>query len=93
MPHARRKDNTHSAIVAALRGVGAEVQEVYRFPGMLDVIVGWRGKLYWAELKTGKAGATAAEEDVISRFARVGVHCPIWRSADEALHYIGAIEW
>lgn len=92
MTHARRKDNTHTAIVAALRGVGAEVQEVYRFPGMLDVIVGFRGHLYWAELKTGKAKLTEAEEDLMARFWRVGVPLPIWRTAEDALRGIGAIE-
>jgi hypothetical protein len=91
MIYARKKDTVHNEIVRTLRGVGAEVAETYQFPAMLDVIVGYRGKLYWADLKTGKGALTESEQKLFDGFARVGITLHIWRSADEALRAIGAI--
>lgn len=91
MIHAKRKDTVHNPIVQTLRAVGAEVKETYQHPGMLDVIVAYRGKMYWADLKTGKAKLTPAEQELFDAFARVGVTLHIWRSADEALKAIGAL--
>ena len=91
MRHARRKDTNHNPIVDTLRQVGAEVKETYQHPGMLDVIVGYRGRLFWADLKYGKGGLTEAERELIEGFARVGVRLYVWRTSDEALKDIGAI--
>ena len=91
MIYARKKDLVHNAIVKNLRDVGAMVTETYQFPGMLDIIVGYRGRLYWADLKTGKAALTEAEQQLFNDFDRVGITLHIWRSADEALRAIGAI--
>lgn len=91
MNYAKKKDTVHNPIVQTLRDVGAEVKETYQHPGMLDVIVAYRGRMYWADLKTGKAKLTAAEKELFDAFARVGVTLHIWRSADEALRAIGAV--
>jgi hypothetical protein len=92
MRHARRKDANHNDIFNALRAVGATVKETYQFPGMLDGIVGFRGRIFWADAKHGKGGLTDAEQETIEAFARVGVTLYVWRTAEEALKCIGAIE-
>ena len=89
--YARRADANQPDIVIALRAVGAEVRHVHRLPKMLDVIVGFRGRLYWAELKQGNEPLTDDERALIDSYARVGVVLPVWRSADDALRGIGAI--
>lgn len=92
MRYARRKDTNHNVIIDTLRAVGAEVAETYQHPGMLDCIVGYRGRLFWADVKHGKAGLTPAELALVESFARVGVQLHIWRTPDEALKTIGAIQ-
>ena len=91
MIHAKRKDIVHNPIVRTLRDVGAEVKETYQHPKMLDVIVGYRGRIFWADLKTGNAKLTPEEQELFDAFARVGVQLYIWRTADQALRDIGAI--
>lgn len=88
--YARRADRNQPEIVDALRSVGAEVRHVHRLPKMLDVIVGYRGQLFWAELKQGNEPLTEDEQALIESYARVGVRLPVWRTADEALKGIGA---
>lgn len=89
--YARKKDTTHNAIFDAARAVGATVKETYQFPGMLDGIVGFRGRVFWGDAKTGKADLTDAERALIADFERVGVKLYIWRTADELLRDIGAV--
>jgi hypothetical protein len=60
MQHARRKDLSHNAIVRDLRAVGAAVKETYQYPTMLDILVAFRGRLFWAELKNNSK--TAAKD-------------------------------
>jgi hypothetical protein len=90
--YARKKDTTHNRIFDAARAVGATVKETYQFPGMLDAIVAFRGRIYWGDAKTGNAELTPAEEQLILDFARVGVRLYVWRTADELLRDIGAID-
>lgn len=87
----RRKDTNHNPIIQALRDVGAEVKETYRWPAMLDVIVGYRGRIFWADVKFGNGDLTPAEDELIQGFARVGVQLHVWRTPDDALRCIGAI--
>lgn len=89
--YARKKDTNHNVIIDTLRAVGAAVKETYQYPTMLDVIVAYRGRLYWADVKYRKGDLTPAERELIEDFARQGVHLHIWRTADEALKTIGAI--
>lgn len=91
MRHARRKDINHDDIIDTLRAVGAHVTETYQHPGMLDCIVGYRGQLFWADVKRGKAKLTPAEQELIESFACVGVRLYVWRTPDEALRDIGAV--
>lgn len=91
MIYARKRDANHNEIAAALEAVGAVMHDVSRHPGCLDLIVAFRGCLYWAEIKIGKGKLTAAEQELVERFGRAGVTLHIWRSADDALKAIGAI--
>ena len=88
---ARKADRNQPEIVQALRQVGAEVRHIHRLPKMLDVIVGYRGQLFWAELKCDNEPLTEDERELIEAYKRVGVDLPVWRSTDEALRGIGAI--
>lgn len=88
---ARKKDTNHNDIIKMLRYVGAEVKELYQHPGCLDCIVGYRGRLFWADVKHGKGELTEVERELIEGFARVGVTLYVWRSPEEALKDIGAI--
>jgi hypothetical protein len=90
--YARKKDTNHNEIFQTLREVGATVKETYQFPGMLDGIVAYRGRMYWADAKHGKGALTPAEQALIDEFARAGVTLHVWRTADEALRCIGAID-
>lgn len=89
---ARKKDRNHNEIFNALRQVGAVVKETYQYPGLLDGIVAFRGRIFWADAKVGRADLTPAERDLIESFARAGVRLYVWRSADEALKDIGVLE-
>jgi hypothetical protein len=95
MIHARKKDIMHTTIVRTLRGVGAAVKETYQHPGCLDVLVAFRGQLYWAEIKnnpkTAEKDLTDSERELIDNFARVGVKIHVWCTPAEALKAIGAI--
>lgn len=95
MIHARKKDKAHNPIVQTLIGVGAAVKETYQYPTMLDVIVAFRGQLFWAEIKNDARRAeqdlTDAERTLIAEFARVGVTIHIWCTPDQALKAIGAL--
>lgn len=95
MIHARKKDRMHTPIVTTLRDVGAVVKELYQHPGCLDVIVAFRGQLYWAEIKNDRKTAardlTDAERALIDQFSGAGVTIHVWCTPDEALSAIGAI--
>jgi hypothetical protein len=90
MRYARKKDTNHNDIIGVLRQVGAEVKETYQYPTMLDCVVGYRGRLYWADVKHGKGKLTPDEQTLIDNFARVGVTLYVWRTPEEALKDIGA---
>lgn len=94
MQHARKKDLSHNDIVQRLRDVGAAVKETYQFPGCLDLIVAFRGALYWVEVKnnerTAEKDLTPAERALIDDFARVGVKIHVWCTPEQALKAIGA---
>ncbi len=95
MIHARKKDKMHTTIVRTLQGVGAAVKETYQHPGLLDVLVAFRGQLFWAEIKndakTAEKDLTDSERELIETFARVGVKIHVWCTPDDALKTIGAL--
>lgn len=90
---ASKVDKSQPAIVRALRAVGAEVQHLHMVgDGCADLLVGFRGAWYVAEIKTlgYRWTLTDDEQQWHARFERVApVH--IWESEEQALKAIGAI--
>lgn len=90
MRRAAKIDRNHVEIVAALRGVGASVQDLAAVgKGCPDLLVGYRGHNYVLEVKTPKGTSTPAQITWHADWRGV-VH--IVRSVDDALKIIGAIQ-
>ena len=84
-----RVDANHSLIVAALRQVGASVQDLAKVgKGCPDILVGYRGQNYLMEIKTSKGKATLPQ---IAWHTFWQGQVVVVRDVDEALHVIGAI--
>lgn len=89
MRRAARVDANHAAIVAMLRQVGATVQDLAKVgQGCPDILVGFRGRNYLMEIKVNKGKPTPAQDAWHLTWQGQVV---IVRTADEALHVIGAI--
>lgn len=70
---ARRKDVNHSSLKKALEAMGASVCDVYQLPGVLDIIVGYRGVDVRCEIKDpqqppSKRKLTDAEQAVFNNW-------------------------
>jgi hypothetical protein len=96
MPRARRTDRNHREVLDELRQVGAAVKDTHELAGCLDALVGFRGRLYWLEIKDGAKSAsrrklTPAEQEVFMQFEAVGCPPIVVTSADDALKAIGAV--
>lgn len=92
----RKKDSNHNQLVQAARQVGAEVLELYKLPGALDCLIGFRGVLYLVEIKDGakplsRRALTPPELDTIRRFQAVGVKVLVVESVESLLRGIGAV--
>jgi hypothetical protein len=82
-------DANHGVIVAALRQVGASVQDLAKVgQGCPDILVGYRGQNYLMEIKTNKGKATLPQ---IAWHTFWQGQVVVVRDVDEALHVIGAI--
>lgn len=80
----RRRDTAETPMRQALAAVGALAFQVSG-KGAPDLLVVYRGRVYCAEVKTGKGALTPAQTA-----AGAGRLWPIWRTVDEALRAIGA---
>jgi len=70
MVRGRRPDTNHAEIRDGLRDCGYSVHDTSQCPGMLDLIVGAHGVLFWVEIKAGpRAKFTPREKDVFDRFS------------------------
>lgn len=89
MTYARRVDLNHAEIRDGLRALpGVSVQDVSRFPGCLDLLVGWRGRTYWLEVKQpGKRAEFTKLEEVL--FRTWTGHKAVVVSLEEAMKEIG----
>ena len=86
---ARKVDANQTAIVDALRGVGASVLILSRVgQGCADLAAGFRGFTYFLEVKTDSGKLTPSEQEFMDGWRG---HYAIVRTADEALKAIGAI--
>lgn len=88
MRHRVSLDANHAEIVRSLRAVGARVIELARLGASPDLLVYFRGRVYVAELKDGSNGLEPSQKALIAD----GWPLCVWRSVDEALRGIGAIE-
>ena len=89
MRRAAKVDANHSTIIAALRQVGATVQDLAKVgQGCPDILVGYRGQNYLMEIKTNKGKATLPQ---IAWHTFWQGQVVVVRDVDEALHVIGAI--
>lgn len=95
MRTAARKDANHQEIVEALRQVGAKVKDLAGLPGALDLLVGFRGQLYWFEIKDGRKmpsqrKLTKEEQAVFDEFDG----CPVYKveSVDQAYRILGIVD-
>lgn len=88
---ARKSDATQSAIVAALRGVGATVLDTHAIGvrGCPDLCVYWRGRVFWLECKSPGGRISPAQRQFLEAWAGVA---HVVYSPQEALTTIGALE-
>ena len=77
-PLRARRDASEAAIFDMLRAYGLDVEPTDK---PLDAIVGYAGKTYCVEVKTGKAKLTAFQE---AFFARWRGHAIVLRNVEDA---------
>ena len=82
MRRAAKRDASEAAIVDALRAVGATVVRT----DWCDLTVGFRGRNFALECKTGKGKLTRSQTDLLRTWAG---HYDIVRTPEDALAAIG----
>lgn len=87
--YAAKRDKTESAIIIALRSVGATVVPISA-AGVADLLVGFRDTTYLVECKSKRGKLTPAQVEFVERWN--GSPVVIARTEDEALRGIGAID-
>ncbi len=65
-----RADAVQTAIVGALRGIpGVSVHVLSHYPKQLDILVGFRGRTYWYEIKgSPREALTGAERNILEHW-------------------------
>jgi GNAT superfamily N-acetyltransferase len=82
-----RTDANQAEIVEALRRAGASVLPLHRLgQGAPDIACGWRGKVYFMEIKSDGGKLTPAEQEFMDKWRG---HYAIVRTVEEALAVIG----
>lgn len=83
MRYNSKRDENHPEIVDAFRRFGADVFDAggvgHGFP---DIVVGFRGNTYLAEIKTERGKLKKTQEAFIERYPQIKVH--IVRTTDDA---------
>ena len=95
MRRAARTDANQSAIINALRGVGASVQDLSRVgQGCPDLLVGFRGRNWLLEVKDGSKNASDRKltSDQMTWHRIWSGQKAVVMNEDEALRAIGAIK-
>lgn len=80
-----RRDANESAIIRALRAVGAQVEQL-RQP--CDLAVSFRGRHYLLEVDNPESKYRQRKQKQLETLVKMGI--PMVRTADEALRVIGA---
>lgn len=86
--YAAKRDKSESEIVEAMRGVGASVLYL-SMKDAPDVLIGFRGRDYLAEIKTGKGKVRPGQAEWHENWQ--GSPVLVLRNVDEALQAIGAV--
>ncbi len=87
----KRVDSNHAELVAAARGVGADVVDTHIIgQGVPDAVIIFRNRPYLCEFKSPGGTLTDAEKAYALR-SRTPVH--VVRSVDELLELIGAVAY
>jgi len=94
---ARRTDGNHALIVRGALDVGAAVLDMHTIPGGLDILVGFRSRLYLIEVKNpgrpkSARALTAAERGTIDRFRLAGCPVHVIETVEQLWKVIGATE-
>jgi hypothetical protein len=85
VPKHGKRDGNEKPIIAALRAVGASVQQI-SMKGAPDLLVGWNGQNYLMEVKQGKNPLTPDECTWHDQWCG---QVEIVRSEEDALRVIG----
>lgn len=93
MRYSAKVDRNQPEIVKALRKAGAAVLITSQLKNAFDILVGYSGKLYLAEIKDGskppsQRKLTEGEQKCKDLFNSVGVEYHIITSIDDALKMI-----
>lgn len=83
MAHAQKRDDGEKGIVKELRKRGAYVHYLNRF----DLLVGWRGKWYPIEVKTGDKKLTDRQVHMILEMKNIAPFY-VARSVQEAVEIV-----
>lgn len=83
-----KRDQTEKTIVEALRGVGASVTRLDD-PGIPDLLVGFRGKTFLLEVKTGLGKLNELQQQFFESWR--GGQLSVVRDPIQALKAVGAL--
>ena len=87
---AAKVDTNQAEIVQALRDAYCSVLLLHRVgQGCPDIAVGYKGSVYFLEIKTEKGKLTTREQEFMDSWRG---HYAIVRTPDEALRAIGVLE-
>lgn len=83
--YAKKRDLWEAEIVSALRGIGCSVEHL---DTPVDLLVGFRGRTFLLEVKTGRKKLTESQARFMASW--VGGDVVIVRSVSDALDAVGA---
>lgn len=86
--YAKKRDANEADLVTALEAAGAVV---YKLDRPVDLLVGWNGRWTLLEVKRPKGAVGDAQAAFMHLAGCKGLPAAIVRTAEDALHAIGAI--
>ncbi len=89
MRRAAKVDATESAIVAALRGIGAVVWPAHGVDGWADDVVVYHGRVVMVEIKSDHGRQSPLQKRRQQTWQAAGGEWVVVRTADDALRLFG----
>ena len=83
--HRGRRDPEHAHIRDGLRSVGALVIDVADLAKFVDLVVIWRGAVWFVEVKSARGELKPDQEVLRDQIVAAGGRWACWRCLDEAL--------